>query len=224
MSIMDSLFVGLFGMAVVFLVLVGLSLLLRLQSALTARFFHKKPAEALVQETPDAVIPSVVSMPAVESGTEKSFGGVTKNTYVISVNNTLYNVEVNKGGVYQPHESTEAPDITPVPQAHTPVAPSAPRVQQAPAPRVPAVAPSAPPAAASAIATGAETVTAPAPGTVVEIKTAVGAKVKCGDTLLLLEAMKMENEIVAPHDGTVAQVLTSKGAAVVTGMPLVILK
>ena len=47
--------------------------------------------------------------------------------------------------------------------------------------------------------------------------------VKAGDVLVILEAMKMENEIMAPHDGTVAQVVTSKGATVDTGDPLVVL-
>ena len=50
-----------------------------------------------------------------------------------------------------------------------------------------------------------------------------GDKVKAGQTLLILEAMKMENEILAPHDGTVAQVVVSKGSVVETGSPLVIL-
>ena len=50
-----------------------------------------------------------------------------------------------------------------------------------------------------------------------------GAAVKAGDVLVILEAMKMENEIVAPRDGTVAQVVTSKGAVVDTGAPLVVL-
>jgi len=59
------------------------------------------------------------------------------------------------------------------------------------------------------------------PGTILDVKVAVGQAVKEGDLLVILEAMKMENEIYAPCAGTVAQVLTSKGAAVDTGAPLV---
>ena len=61
------------------------------------------------------------------------------------------------------------------------------------------------------------------PGTILDVKAAQGASVKKGDILLILEAMKMENEIVAPQDGTVAQVLVSKGASVNSGDVLVVL-
>ena len=61
------------------------------------------------------------------------------------------------------------------------------------------------------------------PGNILDVKVAAGASVKAGDVLVILEAMKMENEIVAPRDGTVAQVVTSKGAVVDTGAPLVVL-
>ena len=72
----------------------------------------------------------------------------------------------------------------------------------------------APVAAAPA---GAKPVNAPMPGTVLDVKVTVGQKVKNGDTLLILEAMKMENEIAAPADGTVASINVSKGATVNTG-------
>lgn len=79
------------------------------------------------------------------------------------------------------------------------------------APAVPA--PTAAPAAAPA---GGETVAAPMPGNILDIKVANGASVKKGDVLVILEAMKMENEITAPCDGTVTVVVT-KGASVETG-------
>ena len=72
------------------------------------------------------------------------------------------------------------------------------------------------PAAAPA---GGEAVNAPMPGNILDIKVANGAAVKKGDVLIILEAMKMENEIVAPCDGTVNVVVT-KGAAVETGAVL----
>ena len=58
---------------------------------------------------------------------------------------------------------------------------------------------------------------------VLDIKVNVGDTVKKGQTIIILEAMKMENEILAPRDGTVAQVVTTKGAVVDTGAPLVVL-
>ena len=70
---------------------------------------------------------------------------------------------------------------------------------------------------------GGETISAPMPGNILRIEVTAGQSVKAGQVLLILEAMKMENEIVAPRDGTVAQIVTSKGATVETGAPLVVL-
>ncbi len=61
------------------------------------------------------------------------------------------------------------------------------------------------------------------PGTILKVNAAQGTAVKKGDILVVLEAMKMENEILAPRDGTVAQVAVSKGAAVDTGALLAVL-
>ncbi|MBR5108716.1 MAG: biotin/lipoyl-binding protein [Clostridia bacterium] len=92
---------------------------------------------------------------------------------------------------------------------------------KAPAPKAaPAAKPAAPKAAP--VASGTK-VNAPMPGTILDVKVAQGAAVKKGDVLLILEAMKMENEILAPQDGTVAQVAVSKGASVNSGDPLVVL-
>lgn len=85
----------------------------------------------------------------------------------------------------------------------------------APAPKAaPAAAPTAAPAAAPA---GGEKVSAPMPGTILAVNVANGQAVKSGDVLMVLEAMKMENEILAPCDGTVSAVSVSKGATVDTG-------
>ena len=78
------------------------------------------------------------------------------------------------------------------------------------------------PAAPAAVAAG-EVVAAPMPGNILKVNCAQGQAVKAGDILVVLEAMKMENEILAPRDGTVAQVVTTKGAVVDTGAPLVVL-
>ena len=61
------------------------------------------------------------------------------------------------------------------------------------------------------------------PGNILKVNVSVGQKVKAGDVLVVLEAMKMENEIMAPKAGTVSQVVVSKGATVDTGAPLVVL-
>ena len=61
------------------------------------------------------------------------------------------------------------------------------------------------------------------PGNILSVNVSQGQAVKSGDILVILEAMKMENEILAPRDGTVAQVVTSTGAVVETGAPLVVL-
>ena len=60
-------------------------------------------------------------------------------------------------------------------------------------------------------------ITAPLPGNILDVKVASGAAVKKGDVLCILEAMKMENEIVAPQDGTIASVSATKGSSVNTG-------
>lgn len=83
------------------------------------------------------------------------------------------------------------------------------------APAAPAAAPA--PAPAPAAAGAGEQITAPMPGTILDVKVTAGQQVKSGDVLMILEAMKMENEIMAPKDGTVTAVSTSKGAAVESG-------
>ena len=92
----------------------------------------------------------------------------------------------------------------------------------------PAAAPAAAPAPAAVAAPTAapangETVTAPMPGTILAVNVSNGAAVKKGDVLMVLEAMKMENEIVAPADGTVASVNVTKGSSVETGAVLCVI-
>ena len=126
--------------------------------------------------------------------------------YKITLNGKTYEVVVEKG------EAILAAEY----EAATPAAP----VAAAPVAAAPVVA--APVAAApAAVAVTGEPVNAPLPGTVVAVKVAAGEAVKKGQILVIIEAMKMENEVVAPRDGTVAQVITSKGASVNSGDPLV---
>ena len=94
------------------------------------------------------------------------------------------------------------------------VAPSAPVA----APAVPAAAASAPvaPTAPAAVSGTGTPVKSPMPGTILKVNVSAGQKVNEGDVLFILEAMKMENEIVAPTSGTVSQVIANKGASVAT--------
>ena len=79
------------------------------------------------------------------------------------------------------------------------------------------------PAAAPAVAAGGSTVKSPLPGTVMAVKVAVGDAVKAGQTLMVLEAMKMENNIDADRDGTVSQILVQQGATVQEGDNLIVI-
>lgn len=132
--------------------------------------------------------------------------------YTATLNGKQYEVELERIDAYEPMPRYgEAPAATPAPVA----APAAP--VPAPAPAAPAPAPAAAPAA------GATTVEAPMPGKILNIKVSAGQAVKFGETVIVMEAMKMETEIVAPADGTVAQILVKAGDAVDTGAALVTL-
>lgn len=120
--------------------------------------------------------------------------------YIVTLNGKNYEVEV---------EETEAVIVGVTDAA--PAVPAAPAAAPSPAP---AAAPSAPAAPASA-ADGTK-VLSPMPGNILAVNVSVGAAVKVGDVLLVLEAMKMENDIVAPCDGTVKQILVQKGSTVAT--------
>ena len=139
--------------------------------------------------------------------------------YTATLNGKQYEVELERIDAYEPMPRYgEAPAAAPAPVA----APAAPA--PAPAPAAPAPAPAAPaPAPAAAPVTGATTVEAPMPGKILNIKVSAGQAVKFGETVIVMEAMKMETEIVAPADGTVAQILVKAGDAVDTGAALVTL-
>ena len=123
--------------------------------------------------------------------------------YTITVNGNVYEVTVEEG------TGVAAPVVAAAPKA--PVAPkAAPKAAPAAAPK----------AAAPAGAQGAVKVNAPMPGKILGVKANAGQAVKKGDVLLVLEAMKMENEIVAPQDGTVASINVSVGEQVEAGAVL----
>ncbi len=122
--------------------------------------------------------------------------------YVVTINDKKYEVEVEKGQASVLSTTT--------------VVATAPVVQQVAAPVAVAVqAPVAPVAAPSALQ--GEAIKAPMPGVILDVRTAPGTPVKKGDIIMILEAMKMENEIFAPRDGVIVQVVAAKGASVSTG-------
>jgi biotin carboxyl carrier protein len=115
--------------------------------------------------------------------------------YNVKVNGTTYEVEVEEVDVDL--VSSQAPvAVTQVPQ---PMTPQAPKVQVKKA------------------ATVGEKIECPIPGTVLKVNVNAGDNVKKGQVMFILEAMKMENEIMAPHDANIVEVNVTKGAAVNTG-------
>lgn len=142
--------------------------------------------------------------------------------YKVTLNKRVYEVEVEEGSAMLIDEYELA----------APAAPAAPvaaarhtaDMLHAPRPAAPAAPVAASPAAAPAAGLAAgEVVKSPMPGNILKINAVQGQAVKEGDVLVVLEAMKMENDVVAPRDGTVAQVVVAKGAVVETGSPLVVL-
>ena len=118
-------------------------------------------------------------------------------SYTITVNGTAYEVTVEENG-----------------NAAAPVAAAAPKAA-APAPKAAPAA--APKAAAPAAGAGSVTVSAAVPGKVVKIVASVGQSVKAGDSVVIVESMKMEIPVVAPQDGTIASIDVAEGAAVENG-------
>ena len=125
--------------------------------------------------------------------------------YVVTLNGKNYEVEVEKNTATITNTTAAAAPAAPAPKA-APAPAAAPASAPAPAPA---------PAPVAAAPAGGSTVTAPMPGTVLNVVAPVGTAVKAGDVILVLEAMKMENDIVAPCDGTVASV-AAKGTSVNT--------
>ena len=127
--------------------------------------------------------------------------------YIVSINDKNYEVEVERGEA-RIVKTTQAIQVETAPIAAQALAPAA-----------------VTPTSVNPTAVGdGESLKAPLPGVILAIKVNDGALVKKGQVLLILEAMKMENEIVAPRDGLVTQIVASKGASVNTGDVLVILK
>ena len=132
-------------------------------------------------------------------------------TYKVTLNGRTYEVEVEAGQAILLDEYVAiSPMSAPAP------APVAAPVEAAPAAPAPAAAPAAKPV-------DGEAVESPMPGNILKVNVSVGQSVGQGDVLVVLEAMKMENEILSPKDGTVAQIVAPKGSTVETGSPLIVL-
>jgi biotin carboxyl carrier protein len=132
--------------------------------------------------------------------------------FIINVNGNSYEVEVEevRNGVQQ-----AAPAVAHVPTTAPTPAPAVPTPSPAPAP--------APANKEVVISAGQEVIEAPMPGTILKINVSEGQSIKSGDVLLILEAMKMENEIISPVDGKVVGIATSVGASVNAGDKLVVI-
>lgn len=120
--------------------------------------------------------------------------------YTITVNGTPYMVTVEENAGSAPAAPAPAPAASPAPQAAAPA-----------------------PAPAKSGSIGSVKIESPMPGTILDIKTSVGASVTNGQVLCILEAMKMENDIVAPANGTVASINVNKGDSVEAGQVIITL-
>lgn len=127
--------------------------------------------------------------------------------YKVTLNNRVYEVEVEQGEAMLVDEYELAAPAAPAPAvAAAPVAAAAPAAAAAPV----------------SVAAG-DPVKSPMPGNILKINVTQGQQVKEGDVIMILEAMKMENEIVATRSGTIAQIAVSKGAVVETGAVLAVI-
>ena len=125
--------------------------------------------------------------------------------YKVTLNNRVYEVEVDAGEAMLVDEYEALAPAAPAPAVAAPAAAA-----------VPVAAPAAPAAPAAGLAAG-EVVKSPMPGNILKINVSAGQKVNEGDVLLILEAMKMENEILAPCAGKVTSVAVAKGSTVESG-------
>lgn len=136
--------------------------------------------------------------------------------YVVTLNGKNYEVEVTETDAIVTG-ITEVPVMV----AAAPAAVAAPVAAPAEAPKA-EEAPAAPSAPAAPTASGTQ-VKAPMPGSILAVKASVGQAVKAGDVLVVLEAMKMENDITAPCDGTIKEIVVTKGTTVNTDDVLVVM-
>lgn len=161
-----------------------------------------------VNERTAAMIMAIVADEMAVPVEELDFKYIREVEYMkfkVTLNGKTYEVEAEKGA--------------PIPETVY----TAPAAAPAPAVEVPAAAAPAPAPAPAPVAVSGTVVSSPLPGNVLAIEVNPGEAVKAGQVLVLIEAMKMENEIVAPCDGVVKQILVNKGAVVATGDKLLVI-
>ncbi len=161
-----------------------------------------------VNERTAAMIMAIVADEMAVPVEELDFKYIREVEYMkfkVTLNGKTYEVEAEKGA--------------PIPETVY----TAPAAAPAPAVEVPAAAAPAPAPAPAPAAVSGTVVSSPLPGNVLAIEVNPGEAVKAGQVLVLIEAMKMENEIVAPCDGVVKQILVNKGAVVATGDKLLVI-
>ena len=208
-TIPHALGISVLGLCVVFLVLVILMVVIYIMTAIVRRAAATRASVTSDTEATETAA-SAAEIPETSAEAEyiprvsrAPLSGPKK--YRVTVNGTVYDVEdAEMGGgkaAYAPPPALHAQAAVPVKAAEV----------------KPADKPSPPPP----VSAGNEVVTSPLPGIVVSVNVKPGDTVRSGHVLLLLEAMKMENEVVAPRAGTIVSVAVTQGAAVQTGDALV---
>lgn len=174
-------------------------------------------AAATVDGTVTAPLPGTITKVVAKAGQKVKKGDVLvimeamkmANDIVAEADGTVESISVSEG------QSVNQGDVLVRFKADVVAAPVAAPIA------APKAAPAAAPAPKAAPAAGANSVTAPLPGTITQILVSVGQQVKAGDTVVMMEAMKMENSITAEFDGTVKAILVQQGAQVQSGEALV---
>ncbi|TCP67239.1 biotin carboxyl carrier protein [Heliophilum fasciatum] len=170
-------------------------------------------AELLGQSTPEDPVEDIARQ--IEAKKPANEGEIFMKRFKVRVDNQMFYVEVEE--IPGEGETVAAPIVA------APIVASRPTPKSAPVAKpTKAVAPAAAPRAAAPAAGGAG-ITAPMPGTILDVKVEVGQSVNAGDNVVILEAMKMENELKADKSGTVKEVRVKKGQTVNAGEVLIVI-
>ena len=216
MSSTEAMMVAVCGLVIVFLMLAILAFVIMINSKLVALLESRKaePAPAPVTKHTPPAAAAAPAAPAVDEGelVAVMMAAIAEETGMSPNSFRITNVSA----------APAAPAAAPVAAAPAPAPAPAPAAAPAPAP-APAPAAPAPAAAPVTVGAGETPVNSPMPGSIFKVECKVGQQVKAGDTLIVLEAMKMEIEVSAPVDGTVKAIAVNTGDTVNTDDLLVTL-